>query len=241
MDLKVIRIALGLIGLVVASPARPAPVPAAHVCEHAAMTASERWSVPLDVLRAIALAETGHKTEAGFVPWPWALNPGGAGTWYPDRTSALRAARAHRAAGRRNLDLGCFQINFRWHGHAFATLDEMLDPAANADYAARFLAELYEEFGDWRRAAAAYHSRTPDLAARYLARFERIYAGLPDIEVAGTDLAAAAPDPPKPPAQTRAWPLADPSGTRSSGSLVALGGSGAGALWSDGHRTGWLR
>jgi hypothetical protein len=56
----------------------------------------------------------------------------------------------------------------------------MLDPMANARYAAAFLDDLHAEFGDWTQAVAAYHSRNPDHAARYLARYRAIRAELPD-------------------------------------------------------------
>ena len=78
----------------------------------------------------------------------------------------------------RNLDIGCFQINLRWHGHAFASVAQMFDPLANARYAAEFLTDLHREFGDWDAAVAAYHSRTPHFATRYMERFHRIYAAL---------------------------------------------------------------
>ena len=82
------------------------------------------------------------------------------------------------AAGRTSFDVGCFQINYRWHGARFASLEEMLEPAANARYAARFLSDLHEETGTWTAAAGAYHSRTERHARRYRARFREILAGL---------------------------------------------------------------
>jgi hypothetical protein len=51
----------------------------------------------------------------------------------------------------------------------------MFDPLANARYAARFLSGLFLETGNWSDAAGAYHSRTPEHAARYRNRFDRIY------------------------------------------------------------------
>lgn len=180
-------------------------------------------------MRAIALSETGRTLDGGFHPWPWALNPGGAGTWYGSRQEALDAARAHRASGRTNLDLGCFQINYRWHHHAFRDLAEMLDPAANADYAARFLSELFAEFGDWGRAAAAYHSRTPEHAARYRTRFERILARL-DPMPEGAQAEVAMLRSPRP------WPLAAPTGQQSAGSLARIGSGTSVTLWSDAPR-----
>lgn len=201
----------------------------ADECHRAAAAASAKWGVPHDVLRAIALAETGRSSEDGFHPWPWALNPGGAGTWYPSRDAALRAAQAHRAAGRSNLDLGCFQINYRWHHQAFDDLAEMLDPVANADYAARFLSDLFSEFGHWGKAAAAYHSRTPEHAARYRTRFERILAGLGTAPDLGSYQVAEIRTP-------RPWPLAAEDGQSTAGSLARIANGATVTLWSDAPR-----
>ena len=54
----------------------------------------------------------------------------------------------------------------------------MIDPRANALYAARLVARHAAEQGDWIAAAGAYHSATPDKAETYLARFGPIYAEL---------------------------------------------------------------
>ena len=43
---------------------------------------------------------------------------------------------------------------------AFQSLDQAFEPAANAAYAAAFLAELHRETRSWSRAVAFYHSRT---------------------------------------------------------------------------------
>jgi hypothetical protein len=102
----------------------------------------------------------------------------GRGVWFDSFEEARDYVAKHHARGARSYDVGCFQINFRWHGQHFTSLEEMFDPYANAAYAARFLSELYSEFGDWSRAAGAYHSRTPTFAGKYRARFDRIRARL---------------------------------------------------------------
>ncbi|MEO0819212.1 MAG: lytic transglycosylase domain-containing protein [Pseudomonadota bacterium] len=142
----------------------------------AAREASERHGVPPDLMEAIALVETGRRIDGQFLPWPWALNVEGQGSWHRDADAAAQSARAHLAAGRRSIDLGCFQINHRWHGDAFASPEAMLEPRRNADYAARFLAALHHESGDWMVAAGHYHSRTPALARSYR---ERVASHLP--------------------------------------------------------------
>ena len=62
------------------------------------------------------------------------------------------------------------QINLMFHPSAFATLEDAFDPWTNTQYGARFLGTLYREIGSWPQAAAAYHSRTPGLGAKYETR-----------------------------------------------------------------------
>lgn len=152
----------------------------ASICDSAAVVASRESGVPLEVLRAISLTETGRRSDEGFRPWPWTVNMEGVGKWFEDVSSARRYVDRHFVRGARSFDVGCFQINYRWHGAAFRSLDEMFDPILNARYAANFLMELYTEFGSWSLAAGAYHSRTPKFARRYSARFDQILAGLTD-------------------------------------------------------------
>lgn len=149
-----------------------------QLCDAAAARASAASGVPLSVLRAIALTETGRTKRGAFRPWPWTVNMEGRGAWFDSFEEAREYVAGHHARGARSYDVGCFQINYRWHGQHFSSIEEMFDPDANAAYAARFLSELYAEFGDWSRAAGAYHSRTPSFAGKYRARFDRIRARL---------------------------------------------------------------
>ncbi len=150
----------------------------AQICDSVAVTASQRYNVPLDVLRAITRSETGRPGPDGLAPWPWTVNMEGVGKWFDTRDEARAYVFQHYKRGARSFDVGCFQINFKWHGQAFASIDEMFEPQPNADYAARFLGELYQELGSWEAAAGAYHSRTPKFANRYTDRFQRIRSGL---------------------------------------------------------------
>jgi soluble lytic murein transglycosylase-like protein len=56
------------------------------------------------------------------------------------------------------IDLGCMQINHRYHGAEFSSVGAMLDPHANVDYAARFLARLHARHETWTMAVARYHA-----------------------------------------------------------------------------------
>ena len=171
-----------------------------ELCERAIGHGAAEVGIPEAVLRAIALTETGRWERGRLRPWPWAVNREGQGHWFATRDEKLAFAHASVAAGRHSFDMGCFQINFHWHGHGFPSLEAMADPETGAVYAARFLRDLYGEFGSWSAAAGAYHSRTPEHADRYRARFDRILAGLGG-EAAPPDPAVA--EAPRAPIPTR--------------------------------------
>ena len=143
------------------------------VCEQAAEVAAQKTGVPVSVLKAISLNETGRKSDGAFRPWAWTVNMEGKGHWFDTLDEARAFVFKEYKRGARSFDVGCFQINYKWHGHAFPSIDAMFDPVENSLYAARFLNELYGETGSWMKAAGAYHSRTPKYADKYAARFSK--------------------------------------------------------------------
>lgn len=214
-------LALALLPAPAATAAAGAGAEPAALCEAAALAAARATGVPPEVLLALALTESG-RTEAGRLrPWPWTVNADGEGRWFATREAALAFAEARRAEGARALDIGCFQINHRWHGEAFASLEAMFDPAANALHAARYLARQHAGTASWEEAAAAYHSRTPALAERYRRRFAANLAALgiaPAAPPAAPPPAAGAPPPPR-----RARPPAGPAPLIAAGPPASAG------------------
>lgn len=164
--------------------AGPAGTSPAQLCLDAATAASRETGVPEPVLLAIALVETGRAGQ----PWPWTVAVEGTGHWLDSAAAAATRIEAALAHGVTNIDIGCFQLNYRWHATAFASVEDMLDPQHNALYAAEFLSGHHDRTGDWADAAAAYHSATPVHAEAYRARFKDRLAGLD----AGTGGAASA-------------------------------------------------
>lgn len=156
----------------------------AEQCNAAAITAANNAAMPPDVLLALTLVETGRNRNGAFLPWPWTVNMEGKGYWFDTRAEAVDFVSQSYADGARSFDIGCFQINHRWHGEAFTSFNQMFDPLANAAYAAKFMTSLYNEGGSWSWAAGAYHSRTTALSAKYRTRFDRIFANLADTPVA---------------------------------------------------------
>ncbi len=168
-------LALSALAILATSTSAAQPDPG-MICDLAARGAAERSGVPIDILLAITRVETG-RSDRGGQPWPWTINADGQGHWFDSQQAAIDAATAHKTDGTGTFDVGCFQLNIRWHGDEFESLTDMFDPAQNADYAAQFLAQLYQESGTWSDAVAAYHSRTPDLAEAYLEKVKSVLAG----------------------------------------------------------------
>ncbi len=181
------------------------------LCTRAAQAAAQETAVPLDVLLALTLTETGRSGGQDLQPWPWALNQAGDSMWFDTRDQALDGLQTILASGATNVDIGCFQLNFRWHAAAFASVEDMMDPTQNALYAARLVKDLAGPDQDWIAAAGAYHSRTPEYAERYLDRFRPILASLSD-----------SVDPPPVRSAHNGYPLLQPGARSSGASLVPL-------------------
>lgn len=186
------------------------------MCDAAAATVAAETNVPLSVLRAITRVETGRARDGALAPWPWTVNMEGVGKWFATEDAARAYVFKRFKAGARSFDVGCFQINYKWHGQAFASIEEMFDPVKNARYAAQFLDTLHAELGSWSKAAGAYHSRTKKYADTYVARFDSVHANL-----APQSATAAQPNPGT--AGTNGFPLLVQTGsTARLGSLVPL-------------------
>lgn len=136
-----------------------APFPAAakpgkNICEQHMVRASKAHDVPIGMLYAVGLTETG---QAGSLS-PYALNVEGKAVYGIGLKDALAHFTAARRKGAKLIDMGCMQINHHFHSDQFASVKEMLDPARNVDYAARFLKQLYAREGTWTMAVARYHA-----------------------------------------------------------------------------------
>ena len=139
------------------SPAAAPPSPpavAANLCEREMIRAAQKYTVPLGMLYAVGLTETGQKGSLS----PYALNVEGRAVYGIDKQTALARFAEARATGAKLIDMGCMQINHYFHAAQFRSLEDMLDPHQNVDYAARFLKELREREGSWTMAVARYHA-----------------------------------------------------------------------------------
>ena len=162
----------GWIGLLASvTPARAQPVDDRLICQVVGQAAEQAFGLPPGILAAIGKAESAQ--------WPWTANVYGAAEVYRSKSEALEALTRVRSPRPANMDIGCFQISMRYHPNAFASLDQALDPVANANYAAKFLNELHQQAGDWSRAIGLYHSATEGPRAEYQDRVMALWKGAP--------------------------------------------------------------
>jgi soluble lytic murein transglycosylase-like protein len=123
-------------------------------CEPAVVRASQTHGVPLAVLYAVGLTETGQKGRLQ----PFAMNVDGKAVFSHSLAEAATNFAKFKAAGAKFIDVGCMQINEKFHGSKFDSLSAMFDPARNVDYAARFLKELKSRESTWTMAVARYNA-----------------------------------------------------------------------------------
>lgn len=125
-----------------------------NVCEQEMVEAARAYRVPLGILYAVGLTETGRRNTL----YPHALNIEGKSKFPPTAAAARRDIQAARRNGKKLIDIGCMQINHHYHGREFASVAQMLEPRANVRYAARFLKQLRQRQGSWTMAVARYHA-----------------------------------------------------------------------------------
>lgn len=152
-------------------------LPARTLCRSAIDLAERLHAIPPRLLHAIGRVESGRADPATgqVVAWPRTINAEGEGRYFDTKPQAVAAVNALRARGVRSIDVGCMQINLAHHPDAFSNLEQAFDPAANADYAARFLRRLFEQTNAWPKATAHYHSATPELGDAYQKRVMAIW------------------------------------------------------------------
>ncbi|MCW8835927.1 MAG: transglycosylase SLT domain-containing protein [Rhodospirillales bacterium] len=142
------------------------------VCGPQIAVHERRLGIPRHLLKAIAHAESGRwdDSRGATIAWPWTVTSGGPGKYFPTKAAAIAEVRRLQAEGVTNIDVGCMQINLRYHPEAFRNLEDAFNPDRNVAYAGDFLRRLFNSTGSWGEAAQRYHSSDPDRGALYRAK-----------------------------------------------------------------------
>lgn len=125
-----------------------------RLCEKEMLRASAKYGVPVGMLYSVGLTETGQRGSLQA----YAMNVEGRAVFSSSLGEAVQRFEEARRSGAKLIDLGCMQINYYYHHDKFLTLESMLTPRDNVDYAARFLKELKGRHETWTMAVARYHA-----------------------------------------------------------------------------------
>ncbi len=121
--------------------------------------AEAKYEIPEGLLVSIARVESAIR--------PIALNINGKSVNPRTNNEARELIQAAISAGVTNIDIGIMQLNYRWHGAEFGSIDEMLIAEKNIEYAAKFLRQLKAKHINWHSALRHYHSANPEHYYKY--------------------------------------------------------------------------
>ena len=141
----------------------------------------EIYGIPKNVLLSMSLTESGRSIKSGeFISWPWTINRKGEGKFFDNKTTAVNYVKEYTKQGKKNIDLGCMQVNFMYHPNAFKNFYEAFDPDKNVEWAATMLKSLYAKFGTWESAVGYYHSYRKSKRKKYSKKVFNTLASLKD-------------------------------------------------------------
>ena len=141
----------------------------------------EIYGIPKNLLLSVSLTESGRRIKNGeFISWPWTINKKGKGRFFDNKETAVNYVKGYTKKGKKNIDLGCMQVNFMYHPSAFKNFNEAFDPDKNVEWAATTLNSLYTKFGTWEAAVGYYHSYRKIKRKKYSQKVFNILASLKD-------------------------------------------------------------
>ena len=141
----------------------------------------EIYGIPKNLLLSVSLTESGRKIKSGeFISWPWTINKKGKGKFFDNKVAAINYVKEYTKKGKKNIDLGCMQVNFMYHPNAFGNFYEAFDPDKNVEVAATMLKSLYAKFGSWESAVGYYHSYRETKRKKYSQKVFNTLASLKD-------------------------------------------------------------
>lgn len=145
--------------------------PDRQLCAKAAAAAEASFRLPANLLKAMTAVESGY--------WPWAVRARGKAFMMPTHDAAVDLVRQLRSEGVKDIMVGCLQIHLRYHPEAFDSIEEALEPSANAAYAGEYLKSLVDD-ASWWDAVGRYQGGKPSARRAYVEKVATVLqAGAP--------------------------------------------------------------
>jgi hypothetical protein len=147
-----------------------------NTCQNEINIIEKQIDIPKGLLTAIGKTESGRfKDNKNIIIWPWTINTGKKSLFFDNKLQMKNFVLNEIKKENYNLDVGCMQINLKWHGSKFKNILDVLDPMVNVSYATSFLYELHSNFGNWDEAIKRYHSSKPKKNIKKIMYFRNIF------------------------------------------------------------------
>lgn len=154
------------------------PLKPYEMCSFAISNVEKAHQIKDNLMQTIASVESGRYVSEikKRVAWPWSVHAQGKGYYYESKEEAIEAVKSMQNKGIKNIDVGCMQINLKYHGSAFSSLEDAFDPTKNVTYSAKFLKKLYKRNHSWEKTAMQYHSKNITKGTRYKNKLVKHFA-----------------------------------------------------------------
>ncbi|MBN9543505.1 MAG: transglycosylase SLT domain-containing protein [Alphaproteobacteria bacterium] len=134
-------------------------------CKAHFSNAAEKYGIPQGILQTVSHIES--------LKHPWTVNVKGKGYYFRTKEHAIEYVKNLIEKGVTNIDIGCMQINYKYHKSAFKDVNDMFNPQNNIEYAAKFIRTNYGVYQNWRKAVAVFHSKNVEHSAKYIYKFSK--------------------------------------------------------------------
>ena len=145
-------------------------------CEIVIKNIENLTDIPENLLSSVGKAEAGRILENNkHVIWPWTVNHAGKSLFFDTKKQMKKYVLENVEKKDFNLDVGCMQINLKWHKNNFKKISDMFAVEPNVSYAASFLLQLKNKHGSWDKAIKHYHSSDPKKNKPYLIKVKHFW------------------------------------------------------------------
>ena len=145
------------------------------LCENTIESVELQTDIPKGLLLGIGKAEAIRKINNKYIIWPWTINHAGKSLFFDNKEQMKNYVFKNLKRKDFNIDVGCMQINIKWHKNNFKKISDMFEVNPNISYAASFLKQLKNRHGSWDKAIKHYHSSDPKKNNPYLIKVKSFW------------------------------------------------------------------
>ena len=154
-----------------------------NLCEKIIKNIELQTDIPKGLLLGIGKAEAIRKFNNKYIIWPWTINHAGKSLFFDTKKQMTNYVFKNLQKNDLNIDVGCMQINIKWHKNNFKKISDMFEIDPNISYAASFLKQLKNRHGSWDEAIKYYHSSDPKKNNPYLIKVKSFWKKAEDEKI----------------------------------------------------------